>query len=255
MLSIDINCDMGESTHLWPYSIEQDHVLLSYVSSINLACGFHAGDPHTMHELVEAAVTAGVAIGAHPGFDDRDNFGRTNVQLSPEKVYDLVLYQVGALGAFLKVMNSRLHHVKPHGALYNIAAKDSVLAAAICKAIYDYDSKLLLYGLSGSQLITAAHEIGLASCSEVFADRTYHDDGTLTPRSHQNALITDTQQSLKQVLQMVQQQTVTSISGKEVPIVADTICIHGDGAHAAEFAKAINELFAGNAIEIVSAKL
>jgi UPF0271 protein len=136
-----------------------------------------------------------------------------------------------------------------------MAAKDSVLAAAICKAIYDYDSKLLLYGLSGSQLITAAHEIGLASCSEVFADRTYHDDGTLTPRSHQNALITDTQQSLKQVLQMVQQQTVTSISGKEVPIVADTICIHGDGAHAAEFAKAINELFAGNAIEIVSAKL
>src|SRR5207248_1275313 len=161
---------------------------------------------------------------------------------SPEKIYDLVLYQIGALDAFLKVMNSRLHHVKPHGALYNMAAKDSVLAAAICKAIYDYDTKLLLYGLSGSQLITAAHDTGLASCSEVFADRTYQDDGTLTARSHENALITDTQQSLKQVLQMVQQQTVISTNGNKVPIIADTICIHGDGAHAVEFAKAINEL-------------
>jgi len=245
---------MGESTHLWPYHIEQDHILLSYVSSINLACGFHAGDPHTMHELVEAAITAGIAIGAHPGFEDRDNFGRTNVQLSPEKIYDLVLYQIGALDAFLKVMNSRLHHVKPHGALYNMAAKDSVLAAAICKAIYDYDSKLLLYGLSGSQLIAAANDIGLSSCSEVFADRTYQDDGTLTPRSDEKALITDTKQALKQVLQMVQQQTVISASGKEVPIMADTICIHGDGAHAVEFAQAINELFATNKITIASRK-
>jgi UPF0271 protein len=128
------------------------------------------------------------------------------------------------------------------------------MAGAICKAIYDYDSKLLLYGLSGSELIAAANEIRLASCSEVFADRTYQDDGTLTPRSHEKALITDTQQSLKQVLQMVQHKTVTSVSGKEVPIVADTICIHGDGAHAVEFAKAIKELFATNAIEIASPK-
>src|SRR5688572_30974742 len=124
MLSIDINCDMGESTHLWPYHIEKDRLLLSYVSSINLACGYHAGDARTMHELAAAAITAGVAIGAHPGFADRDNFGRTNLSLPPEAIYDLVLYQIGALDAFLKVMNTRLHHVKPHGALYNMAAKD-----------------------------------------------------------------------------------------------------------------------------------
>jgi UPF0271 protein len=250
MLSIDINCDMGESTHLWPYRIEKDRLLLSYVSSINLACGLHAGDAHIMHELTEAAITAGVAIGAHPGFADRDNFGRTNMNLPPEKLYDLVLYQIGALDAFLKIRKSRLHHVKPHGALYNMAAKDEVMANAICKAIFDYDRQLLLYGLSGSKLITAAEAIGLATCSEVFADRTYQPDGHLTPRSHTNALIGNTQQALQQVLQMVQKQTVTSISKKEIPIVAETICIHGDGDHAVEFAKAIWEALLEHNIEV-----
>lgn len=245
---------MGESTHLWPYKIEQDRLLLSYVSSINLACGFHAGDAHTMHKLVEAALTAGVAVGAHPGFEDRDNFGRTNVPLAPQKIYDVVLYQVGALDAFLKVRNSRLHHVKPHGALYNMAVKDKAMATAICKAIYDYDNKLLLYGLSGSQLIAAANEIGLTSCSEVFADRTYQDDGSLTPRTNPQALITNTQQALKQVLQMVQQQTITGTSGKEVSILAETICIHSDGEHALEFAKEIRNVFDTNKIEIRSKK-
>lgn len=241
---------MGESTHLWPYHIEKDRLLLSYVSSMNLACGLHAGDAHTMHELAEAALTAGVAIGAHPGFADRDNFGRTNMLLPPEKIYDLVLYQVGALDAFLTVMNSRLHHVKPHGALYNMAATDEVMAHAICKAVYDYDPQLLLYGLSGSKLITAAHAIGLATRSEVFADRTYQPDGQLTPRSQSGALIGNTDQALQQVLQMVQQQTVTAVNNKEVPIVAETICIHGDGEHAVDFAKAIWEAFRDHNIEV-----
>lgn len=241
---------MGESTHLWPYHIEKDGLLLSYVSSINLACGFHAGDAHTMHELAAAAITAGVAIGAHPGFADRDNFGRTEIFLPPEQVYDLVIYQIGALDAFLKVMHTRLHHVKPHGALYNLAAKDEVMAEAICKAVYDYDSSLLLYGLSGSKLIEAAIASGLTTCSEVFADRTYQDDGHLTPRSHPQALLNNTQQALQQVLQMVKQRTVTSISGHEVPIVADTVCIHSDGTHAVEFARDIKAALEENGVKV-----
>lgn len=243
---------MGESTHLWPYNIEKDRLLLSYVSSINLACGYHAGDARTMHELTAAAITAGVAIGAHPGFADRENFGRTNMSLPPEAIYDLVLYQLGALDAFLKVMSTRLHHVKPHGALYNMAAKDEVMAEAICKAIYDYDNRLLLYGLSGSKLIEAAIATGLSTCSEVFADRTYQDDGHLTPRTHDNAMIEDTQQSLQQVLQMVTRRTVTSVSGKEVPIVAETVCVHGDGLHALEFVKEISEMLNANNVEVRS---
>jgi UPF0271 protein len=245
---------MGESTHLWPYHIEKDRLLLSYVSSINLACGYHAGDAHTMHELAAAAITAGVAIGAHPGFADRENFGRTNMNLPPEAIYDLVLYQIGALDAFLKVMNTRLHHVKPHGALYNMAAKDEEIATAICKAIYDYDSRLLWYGLSGSKLIEAANAIGLTACSEVFADRTYQDDGHLTPRTHANALLCDTQQSLEQVLQMVIRRTVTSVSGKEVPIVADTVCIHGDGEHAVAFAREIKVALEKSGVEVKAGK-
>ena len=243
---------MGESTHLWPYDIEKDRLLLSYVSSINLACGYHAGDERTMHELAAAAITAGVAIGAHPGFADRDNFGRTNMSLSPEAIYDLVLYQLGALDGFLKVMHTRLHHVKPHGALYNMAAKDKGMAEAICKAVYDYDNRLLLYGLSGSKLIEAANATGLTTYSEVFADRTYQDDGHLTPRTHEQALIEDTQQSLQQVLQMVTQRTVTSVSGKEVPIVADTVCVHGDGARAVDVAREIKEELYRNGVEVRS---
>ena len=243
---------MGESTHLWPYHVEKDRLLLSYVSSINLACGYHAGDAHTMHELVEAAITAGVAIGAHPGFADRDNFGRTNMPLPPEKIYDIVLYQIGALDAFLKIMNGRLHHVKPHGALYNMAAKDEVMAAAICKAVFDYDPRLVLYGLSGSQLIEQAFAAGLSTCSEVFADRTYGNDGHLTPRTHPNALIADTQQALQQVLQMVKEQKVTGISGNKVPVTAETICIHGDGEHAVAFAKAIFDTLTNSGVKVRS---
>jgi UPF0271 protein len=255
MLSIDLNCDMGESTHLWPYHIEKDLLLLSYVSSINLACGYHAGDAHTMHELAAAAITAGVAVGAHPGFADRDNFGRTNTELPPAQVYDLVIYQISALDAFLKVMHTRLHHVKPHGALYNMAAKDEVMAEAICKAVYDYDSSLLLYGLSGSKLIEAAIATGLATCSEVFADRSYQDDGHLTPRTRPQALLHDKQQSLQQVLQMVQRRTVTSVNGKEVPLVADTVCLHSDGEFAVEFASEIREALVGSGIEVRSKKI
>jgi UPF0271 protein len=252
MLSIDINCDMGESTHLWPYDMEKDRLLLSYVSSINLACGYHAGDAHTMYALAGAALQAGVAVGAHPGFPDRDNFGRTNMTLAPDAIYEMMLYQIGALDAFLKVLHGRLHHVKPHGALYNMAATDELMAEVICKAVYDYDPALVLYGLSGSKLIEAAIATGLTTCSEVFADRTYQDDGSLTPRTHARALLHNTRQSVQQVLQMVQSQSVTSLNGKTVPIVADTVCIHSDGLHALEFVKEIRSLLKDYGIEVKS---
>ena len=241
---------MGESTHLWPYDIEKDRLLLSYVSSINLACGYHAGDAHTMYALAEAAVGTGIAIGAHPGFADRDNFGRTNMELSPSAIYELVIYQIGALDAFLRVLHTRLHHVKPHGALYNMAAKDATMAEAICKAVYDYDPHLVLYGLSGSKLIQAAIATGLKTRSEVFADRTYQDDGQLTPRTHPQALLSSTEQCLQQVLQMVLTQSVTSLHGRSVPLVAETVCVHSDSVHALSFVKGVREMLGGNGIKV-----
>jgi len=249
MLTIDINCDMGESTALWDYRIEKDIALLRYLSSVNLACGFHAGDAHTMHTLVEAALTAGLAIGAHPGFADRENFGRSNIVLPPEKIYDIIIYQLGALDAFLKIHGARLRHVKPHGALYNMAAKDRVMADAICRAVKDYDDRLLLVGLSGSKLISAAQAIELQSRSEVFADRSYAPDGSLTPRSSPGALIASEEASLQQVLQMIQQGTVTATNGQQVPIIAETVCLHGDGEHALPFAQRIYNTLKQQGIE------
>lgn len=249
MLTIDLNCDMGESTALWEYHTDKDIALLRYLSSVNLACGFHAGDAHTMHTLVEAALEAGVAVGAHPGFADRDNFGRTNISLAPNKIYDIILYQIGALDAFVHIHGAHLHHVKPHGALYNMAAKDRVMADAICRAVKDYDERLVLYGLSGSELINAAAAIGLRHRSEVFADRTYAPDGSLTPRSAPNAMIASEEASLRQVLQMIRHKTVVAADGSSVPIVAETVCIHGDGAQALSFARRIYDTLKQQGIE------
>ncbi|MFT3934336.1 MAG: 5-oxoprolinase subunit PxpA [Chitinophagaceae bacterium] len=250
MASIDINCDMGESTHLWHYDINNDMALLPYLSAVNIACGAHAGDAHTMHQLVDEALQRGIAIGAHPGFEDRENFGRTNQQISPEKIYDLIIYQLGALNAFLKINGTKLRHVKPHGALYNMAAKDAALAYTICRAVKEYDEALVLYGLSGSELINSANAIGLKTCSEVFADRSYQDDGSLTPRTQSNAMIKDEEQSLQQVLQMAMHGTVTCVTGKTINVQADTICIHSDGKHALAFAQRIYQTLNQKGIEI-----
>ena len=239
MTRVDLNCDMGESTHLHPYHVDKDLSILPYISSVNLACGFHAGDPHTMHQLVEAALENQLAIGAHPSFPDRENFGRTNLQLSPDRVYDFVLYQVGALQAFLQVYHARLHHVKAHGALYNMAAKDPALAGAVCQAVKDLDPQAMIYGLAGSELIREAHKRGLQAVGEAFADRTYRQDGSLTPRSEPGSLIGDAAASLRQVLQLLQSGTVQTSGGETVSIQAGTICIHGDGKHALLFAQTI----------------
>jgi UPF0271 protein len=252
MLKTDINCDMGESSSVWDYSLERDLSILPYVSSVNLACGYHAGDPHVMHTMVEAAMKAGIAIGAHPSFPDRENFGRSKMDLLPEKVYDIVLYQLGALNAFLQVNGATLHHVKPHGALYNMAAKDPLLARAIADAVYDFDGSLILYGLSGSELIETGQHDFLATCNEVFADRTYQDDGSLTPRSDPNALLHSPDAVVAQVLQMVQSQSVTTVSGKTISVKAETICIHSDGPNAPDLAKAIHQALTTAKITVTS---
>jgi 5-oxoprolinase (ATP-hydrolysing) subunit A len=240
MQSIDINCDMGESTTLWRYAIENDLALLQYVSSINIACGAHAGDAATAQNLINAAAQKSTAIGAHPSYTDTENFGRTNQSLQPAEVYQLVLNQINYLQAIATRCNAIVAHVKPHGALYNMAAKDYLLAHAIAQAVKDSGIQKL-YGLSGSQLIKAADEIGLHAVSEIFADRTYQPDSSLTPRNAPNALIEEEGNALQQVLQMIQQHRVTAANGTVVAIKADTICIHSDGKYALQFAKMLHQ--------------
>jgi UPF0271 protein len=228
---------MGES--FGAYTLGQDEALMDYISSVNIACGFHAGDALVMQRTVAMAAQKSLAVGAHPGYPDLQGFGRRAMQMEPGEVYAIVLYQIGALRAFAEAAGSRLHHVKPHGALYNMAAKDRALAAAIARAVRDAGDNLLLAGLSGSYLIDEGKQHGLRTISEVFADRTYQDDGTLTPRTAANALISDADVAIRQVLQMVLEGTVTSVSGKTIPVEAQTVCIHGDGSHALTFARAL----------------
>ena len=232
MLSIDINCDMGEG-------IGNDERIMPFISSASIACGYHAGDKYTMEQTVDLCIKHNVAIGAHPSFKDKENFGRIEMNLSVEETYAIVSKQVNDLLTIVKEKNTTLHHVKPHGALYNMSAKDCLLAASIAKAVKDIDGSLILYGLAGSYSLTEAKKIGLNTASEVFADRTYQDDGSLTPRKQANALIEDTRKSIGQVLQMIKGKNVIALSGKNVFINAETICIHGDGKHAVEFAKTI----------------
>lgn len=248
MLSIDLNCDMGESFGAW--RMGNDAALMDFVSSVNVACGFHAGDAGVMRETVETAIEKGVAVGAHPSFPDLQGFGRREMQMSAQDVFDIVLYQVSALKGICEASGGKLRHVKPHGALYNQAAKDAVVAAAIAKAVQAIDKNLIFYGLSGSFLISEAETLGLKTASEVFADRTYQTDGSLTPRSAFDALITDSETAIKQVLQMIQTQTVTAASGETISIKAETVCIHGDGEHALEFARMIRQKLIDNGIEI-----
>lgn len=230
----DLNCDMGEG-------IGNDELIIPYVTSANVACGYHAGDKDIMRKTILLAKKYNVNIGAHPSFLDRENFGRTEVKASPEEVYQLVIKQIYLLQIIAEECNAKMDHVKPHGALYNMAARDRALASAVASATKDADQNLILFGLSNSCLIGEAKAIGLKTASEVFADRTYQDDGSLTPRTQPNALIENIAQVIEQVLKMVKERKVKTVSGKEIPITAETICIHGDGTHAVEFARAINK--------------
>lgn len=239
MHQIDINCDMGEGFGI--YSTGNSIAMLDYISSANIACGYHAGDPSVMHETVLAAIQKNVAIGAHPSFPDLQGFGRRNMTLSPQEVYQITLYQIGALAAFVIAGKGRLHHVKPHGALYNMASVNAQLADAIATAVAVYDPSLIIYGLAGSELIAAAKKAGLRVAAEAFADRAYQANGLLCPRTQNGAVINDTKQAERQVLSIVRDQSVTAMDGSTVQIKADTICVHSDSLHAFEHVTGIHK--------------
>lgn len=245
---VDLNCDLGESFGAW--RIGNDEAILEYVTSANIACGFHAGDPMVMKQTVHMALQKGVAIGAHPGLPDLAGFGRREMAVSAEEVYAMVVYQVGALQGFVKAAGASLHHVKPHGALYNMAAVNPALAQAIAEATYKVCPEAMLYGLAGSELIKAGEKAGLKTANEVFADRTYQQDGTLTSRRQPDALITERREAVQQVVRMVKEGKVRSQQSTDVAIQADTVCIHGDGAHALEFARFITETLQNEKIHI-----
>lgn len=247
MRSIDLNCDLGES--FGRYELD-DGGLMDHVSSVNIACGFHAGDPSVMHRTVSTALAKQLAIGAHPGLPDLQGFGRRNMDISAREAYQVTLYQIGALHAFVKAAGTRLHHVKPHGALYNMAAVDVDLAMAIAQAVVDFDGSLLLYGLAGSKLEKAADGIGLSFVREAFADRRYEGDGTLVPRTRPNATIDNLDEALNQALVMIKEKMVTSIDGKKIQVNVDSICIHGDGSKALTFAKEIHKRLQSEGIQV-----
>lgn len=242
-IKVDLNADLGEGC-------DNDQALLQLVSSANIACGFHAGDAQTMLQSVRWALQYGVAIGAHPSFPDRENFGRTAMQLPPETVYAQVVYQLGALAAIARAEGGKMVHVKPHGMLYNQAATDPALADAIAHAVHSVDPALKLVGLAGSELIRAGERLGLATSQEVFADRRYQSSGNLVPRSQPDALIESDELALQQTLMMVQQQIVVSREGGAVPVQADTVCLHGDGEHALAFARSLREAFRQQNIQV-----
>jgi UPF0271 protein len=233
-MRVDINCDMGEG-------IGNDEKLMPFISSANIACGYHAGDIETMQHTIELCQQYNVSAGAHPSFLDQKNFGRQEMELPPQDLYELMIQQLIIINELTEQAGVPFVHVKPHGGLYNLSARDPLVANVIARAVKDFNKELLLFGLSGSHSIIEAQKIGLKTKSEVFADRTYQGDGSLTPRTEPNALIDSVETAITQVRQMVLQGTVTSTRGDKVPIRAETICIHGDGEHAVEFARAIHD--------------
>ncbi|MCL7749653.1 LamB/YcsF family protein [Halalkalibacter alkaliphilus] len=250
MRRVDVNCDLGES--FGAYTIGQDEKILDQVTSANVACGFHAGDHNVMAKTVKMAAAKGVKIGAHPGFPDLLGFGRRLIETNPEDIYNFVVYQISALKGFCDIEGVRMQHVKPHGALFNLAATDGAVAEAIAKAVYDVDRNLVLFGLSCSELIKAGTNIGLRVANEVFADRTYQANGTLTPRTHEHALIHDVRLAIEQVVMMIKSGKVRAVDGTIVPIQADTICVHGDGEKALEFTQELRRALQVEGISIRS---
>ena len=239
MKRIDLNCDLGESFGAW--HIGDDDALLALISSANIACGFHAGDPAIMRRTVEQAVKQGVAIGAHVSLPDLQGFGRREMNVSADEVQAMTLYQIGALHAFAQAAGTRLAHVKPHGALYNMAARDRSLAEAIARAVHAFDPQLQLFGLAGSALIDAGRAVGLPVAAEAFADRRYLADGSLQSRREVGAVIDDASVATAQAIGIARDGVVQAASGQQIQLHADTLCLHGDGAHAVALAKQLRE--------------
>ncbi|MCC8393145.1 5-oxoprolinase subunit PxpA [Paraburkholderia sp. MMS20-SJTR3] len=245
-MEIDLNADLGEGCG-------SDEALLDLVSSANIACGWHAGGPNAMRDCVRWAVQKGVSIGAHPSFNDPENFGRKEMDLPAQDIYAGVLYQLGALSAIAQAEGGRIAHVKPHGALYNQAARDAQIADAIVSAVHDFDPSVAVFALAGSGLVSAARNAGLTAIEEVFADRGYRADGSLVPRKEPGALLDDEDLVLERTLAMIREQRVKSVDGQWVPLNAQTICLHGDGPHALAFARRIRAALEAAGIEVHAA--
>lgn len=252
MYSVDLNSDLGES--FGNYKIGMDDRVIPLVTSANVACGYHASDPMVMDKTIAMAAEAGIGIGAHPGFPDLMGFGRRNMACSPEEAAAYVLYQLGALNAFCVKHGVKIQHVKPHGALYNMAGKDYALSKAICEAVYQFDPEIILLGLSGSEMIKAAEDTGLKSCREFFADRAYEDDGSLVNRRKEGAMIHDEDLAVDRVIRVIKEKKVTTITGNDLELSIDSICVHGDGEKALAFVKKIRDRLAKEGIEAVSLK-
>ena len=248
MVSIDLNCDLGES--FGSYTIGMDDQVIPYISSANVACGFHASDPLTMAHTAALCRKHGVSVGAHPGFPDLLGFGRRNMAVSPEEAKAYVQYQLGALWAFCREQGLPLQHVKPHGALYNMAGKDYTLARAICEGVQAVDPKLIMLVLSGSQMQRAAQDTGLRVAREVFADRAYEEDGSLVPRTKAGAMISDEDLAVSRVIRMIRHGCVTTVTGRDIPIQADSVCVHGDGPKALLFVQKLHQALEEEEIQI-----
>ncbi|MDO4363629.1 MAG: 5-oxoprolinase subunit PxpA [Clostridia bacterium] len=244
MYFVDLNSDLGEGAAF-------DSQIIPLITSANIACGFHAGDSDIMNGTVKLCKANSVSFGAHPGYPDKENFGRTAMNLTPDEVYNITLYQLGALSAFAKANGVRLRHIKPHGAMYNSAAKDLDLALAIANAVKDFDETLILLALSGSKMIEAAKSVGIKYASEVFADRAYEADGSLRKRTLDGSMITDENEAIFRVIRMIKEGKVTAYTGEDVPIEAHSVCVHGDGEKALDFVRALNIAFAENDIKTV----
>ena len=246
-LRIDFNCDMGES--FGAYTLGLDDQIIKSVTSANIACGFHAGDPAWMRRTVALAEQQGVGIGAHPGFPDLRGFGRRNLGASAADVRDDLVYQIGALTAFTR--DKRLQHVKPHGALYNMAVDDDALALAICKAVVEVDPHMILVVLAGSRWVALAERLGLRVAREVFADRAFNADGTLVPRSRPGSVLHDPHEVIERSLRLVTEGKVITITGEVIELQADTICLHGDTPGSVQLAVALRQAFEHAAVELV----
>jgi UPF0271 protein len=245
LLRVDLNCDLGEGV---PAS--RDEAILDWVTSANIACGYHAGDHNVMRRTVELAASKGVGLGAHPGFPDREGFGRREMRFEPAEIFNMVIYQVGALRAFAHVAGVRLRHVKPHGALYNMAAREAGPARAIVDAVRAIDPELILFAPAASELVRAARRDGVPVAEEAFADRAYRPDGTLVPRTAPGAMIPDAADAAARAVRMVKEGRLTAIDGSELAIHADTICVHGDEPGALEFVKVLRAAFERHGIEV-----
>ena len=250
MYRVDLNSDLGES--FGRYTLGMDDKIIPLITSANVACGYHASDPVVMDKTIAQAKASGIRVGAHPGFPDLMGFGRRNMNVTPEEAKAYVLYQLGALYGFCRAQGVEMQHVKPHGALYNMAAKDYRLSKAICEAVREFDSSLIVLALSGGELAKAAMDMGLPTALEVFADRGYEEDGTLVDRRKEGAMITDEEEAIRRVVRMVKEQKVTAVTGRDIPIQADSICVHGDGLKALAFVEKIRQAFAEEGIEICS---